>query len=243
MPAQEWHLRRTCGAETGRQRGRQPEAWSSEERGAPVRCAAPAQCYCARGETEAVTAPAGALCCPPDRPGPLRGGPGQRTSLQRAVSSAGASRPARTDPPGRPMASSRDPVDLLKVYFARPKMHATEPRSVGRGVANGDADGATVAGLARERPQTRRQASAKLRGRSVACAGRRHHRCVGKASVAPAPSPRVSGLATARGAGRKRDRYSSGQGKHGRFKPMQEGANGKVIEVPADLPFRDRSCF
>ena len=27
------------------------EAWSSEERGAPVRCAAPAQCYCARGVT------------------------------------------------------------------------------------------------------------------------------------------------------------------------------------------------
>ena len=67
-------------------------------------------------------------------------------------------------------------------------------------IPDGDADGATVAGLARERPQTRRQASAKSRGRSVACAGRRHHRCVGKASVAPAPSPRVSGLATALGA-------------------------------------------
>ena len=66
------------------------EARSSEERGAPVRCAAPAQCYCARGETEPVTAPAGALCCPPDRPGPLRRGPGQRTSaVSRCVGATG----------------------------------------------------------------------------------------------------------------------------------------------------------
>ena len=56
------------------------EARSSEERGAPVRCAAPAQCYCAWGETEAVTAPARALCCPPDRPGALRGASGRCTS-------------------------------------------------------------------------------------------------------------------------------------------------------------------
>ena len=66
------------------------EARSSEERGAPVRCAAPAQCYCAWGETEAVTAPAGALCCPPDRPGPLRGASGQRTSaVSRCVGATG----------------------------------------------------------------------------------------------------------------------------------------------------------
>jgi hypothetical protein len=66
------------------------EARSSEERGAPVRCAAPAQCYCAWGETEAVTAPARALCCPPDRPGPLRRGPGQRTSaVSRCVGATG----------------------------------------------------------------------------------------------------------------------------------------------------------
>ena len=56
------------------------EARSSEERGAPVRCAALAQCYCARGETGPVTAPAGALCCPPDRPGALRGASGRCTS-------------------------------------------------------------------------------------------------------------------------------------------------------------------
>ena len=37
------------------------------------------------------------------------------------------------------------------------------------------------------------------------------------------------------------DRYNSGQGKYERFVDLQEGANGKVIEVPADLPFRDRS--
>jgi hypothetical protein len=66
------------------------EARSSEERGAPVRCAAPAQCYCARGETEPVTARTGALCCPPDRPGPLRGGSGQRTSaVSRCVGATG----------------------------------------------------------------------------------------------------------------------------------------------------------
>jgi hypothetical protein len=66
------------------------EARSSEERGAPVRCAAPAQCYCAWGETEAVTAPAGALCCPPDRPGALRGASGRCTSaVSRCVGATG----------------------------------------------------------------------------------------------------------------------------------------------------------
>jgi hypothetical protein len=62
----------------------------SRERGAPVRCAAPAQCYCAWRITGAVTAPAGALCCPPDRPGPLRGASGQRTSaVSRCVGATG----------------------------------------------------------------------------------------------------------------------------------------------------------
>jgi hypothetical protein len=66
------------------------EARSSEERGAPVRCAAPAQCYCAWGETEAVTAPARALCCPPDRPGALRGASGRCTSaVSRCVGATG----------------------------------------------------------------------------------------------------------------------------------------------------------
>ena len=51
-----------------------------QEPAAKFRCAAPAQCYCARGETAAVTAPAGALCCPPDRPGALRVGSGRCTS-------------------------------------------------------------------------------------------------------------------------------------------------------------------
>eukprot|EP01046_Picozoa_sp_COSAG06_P021596 COSAG06_NODE_1630_length_8867_cov_7.747833_8_plen_159_part_00 len=57
--------------------------------GLAARCAAPAQCYCARGE-KPVTAPAGALCCPPDRPGPLRRGPGRRTSaVSRCVGATG----------------------------------------------------------------------------------------------------------------------------------------------------------
>jgi hypothetical protein len=81
-------------------------------RGAPVRCAAPAQCYCARGETEAVTAPTGALCCPPDRPGALRGAPGRCTS---AVSRcAGAT--------GRLQASLRPKVSLCpsRILYFRP---------------------------------------------------------------------------------------------------------------------------
>ena len=66
------------------------EAWSSEERGAPVRCAAPAQCYCARRITATATAPRRPLCCPPDRPGPLRVGSGQWTSaVSRCVGATG----------------------------------------------------------------------------------------------------------------------------------------------------------
>jgi hypothetical protein len=87
----ECHLRRTCGAETRRQRGHQPaEARSSEERGAPVRCAAPAQCYCARRITGASTAPGRPLYWPPDRPGALRGGSGRCTSaVSRCVGATG----------------------------------------------------------------------------------------------------------------------------------------------------------